>query len=308
MPDPLGRAAGGRTPGPGPARRAFARADRPGARPLAAAAVGPRLPHAPLLLSPAPAGRARAGGARRLGRGRAIGAEAPGVPLRAPAAARGLRGLGARSGAPEGDRGPGVRRGGPPGPLVETPGRGRAGLPRHRDRGGRRPLPRPGRGGQGARVRAHADRRARGRRGLPAPLGAGQPSGHRLGGRDRERHELAARPLGARGRAEPPEARRRARRPLLPPLPAWAGPREPAPGALLPGRGDDGLARVAAVGGRGGEAPDPERAAALLRQALLDDGARAGDRGHGVGDGGFGRGHRVGPPGGGAGRTRGRRA
>ena len=79
--------------------------------------------------------------------------------------------------------------------------------------------------------------------------------------------------------------------------------REPAPGALLPGRGDDGLARVAALGDGGGEAPDPGRAAALLRAPLLDDGARAGDGGHGRRDGRLGRGDRVGSAGRGAGRA-----
>ena len=64
-----------------------------------------------------------------------------------------------------------------------------------------------------------------------------------------------------------------------------------------PGRGDDGLARVAAVGDGGGPAPDPWRAAPLLRQALLDDGACAGDGGHRRRDGRLGRGDRVRPAG-----------
>ena len=49
--------------------------------------------------------------------------------------------------------------------------------------------------------------------------------------------------------ALPPAARRRARDPLLAAVPARAGPGQPAPGPLLPGCGDDGLARVAALGG-----------------------------------------------------------
>ena len=65
---------------------------------------------------------------------------------------------------------------------------------------------------------------------------------------------------------------------LSPPGQAYA---KPAPGALLPGCGDDGVARVAPLGDGGGEAPDPERTAPLLRAPLLDDGPCAGDRGHG---------------------------
>ena len=109
--------------------------------------------------------------------------------------------------------------------------------------------------------------------------------------------------FGARGGARTPAARRRAGDPVLASVPARPSLREPAPGALLPGRGDDGLARVAALGGGGGPAPDPWRAAALLRAPLLDDGARAGDRGHGRRDGRLGRGHRVGSSGRGAGRA-----
>ena len=112
---------------------------------------------------------------------------------------------------------------------------------------------------------------------------------------------LALSELEAERRA--PAPRRRAGDPLLAPVPARPSLREPAPGALLPGCGDDGLARVAALGDGGGEAPDPWRAAALLRQALLDDGACAGDRGHGGRDGRLGRGDGVRPSGRGAGRA-----
>ena len=124
-----------------------------------------------------------------------------------------------------------------------------------------------------------------------------------MGRSDGERHELAARPLGARGGAQSPAARRRACSPVLAPVPAWPGPGQPAPGALLPGRGDDGLARMAPVGDGGGPAPDPWCTAALLRQALLDDGPCAGDRGHRRRDGRLGRGDRVRPAGRGAGRA-----
>ena len=51
-------------------------------------------------------------------------------------------------------------------------------------------------------------------------------------------------------------------------------------------------------------APDTRSAAALLRAPLLDDGTRAGDRGHGGRDGRLGRGDRVRPAGRGAGRAR----
>ena len=52
---------------------------------------------------------------------------------------------------------------------------------------------------------------------------------------------------------------------------------------------------------------DPWCAAALLRAPLLDDGARAGDGGHGGRHGRLGRGHGVRPAGRGAGRARGGR-
>ena len=58
------------------------------------------------------------------------------------------------------------------------------------------------------------------------------------------------------------------------------------------------------VGDGGGPAPDPWCAAPLLRQALLDDGARAGDGGHGRRHGRLGRGDRVRSAGRGAGRAR----
>ena len=191
--------------------------------------------------------------------------------------------------------GPNVGKRLPAHAVVEAPPRGRAHLPRFRDRGRRRPLSRDGGRGPCARGGAHADRDARARRSLATSLRADQPSGHGVGRRDGERHELAARAFGARGGAQSPAARRRARDPVLAPVSARPSLREPAPGALLPGRGDDGLARVAALGDGSGEAPDPRRAAALLRAPLLDDGARAGDRGHGGRDGRLGRGHGVGP-------------
>ena len=129
-----------------------------------------------------------------------------------------------------------------------------------------------------------------------------------MGRCDGQRHELAARALGARGGALAPEARRRAGDPLFAALTApRPGAREPAQGSLLPRRCDDGLARMAAVDGGGGAQADPERAAALLRAPLLDDVARAGDARHCGGDGRFGRGGRVRPAGRRAGRARGRR-
>ena len=91
---------------------------------------------------------------------------------------------------------------------------------------------------------AHADRDARARRSLAASLRTDQPSGHDLGRRDGKRDELATRPLGTRGGAQSPAPRRRARDPVLASVPARPSPCEPAPGALLPGRGDDGVARV----------------------------------------------------------------
>ena len=190
--------------------------------------------------------------------------------------------------------------------LMQWWKRRRGGAPtylRFRDRGRRRPLSLDGGRGPCARGGAHADRDARARRSLAAPLRADQPSGHGLGRRDGERYELAARPLGARGGAQSPAARRRARDPVLAPLSTRTDAGEPAPGALLPGRGDDGVARVAALGDGSGPAPDPWRAAPLLRAPLLDDGACAGDGGHGGRDGRLGRGHGVGPSGRGAGRA-----
>ena len=184
------------------------------------------------------------------------------------AAARSLPGLVARSPSPDGGRRANIGKSLPSDAVVEAPPRGRAHLPAVRDRGGRCPLSRDGGRGPGARGGAHADRDARARRSLAVSLRADQPSGHDLGRGDGKRHELAARPFGARGGAQSPAARRRARDPLLAPLSARPSLREPAPGALLPGCGDDGVARVAALGDGGGPAPDPWRAAALLRAAV----------------------------------------
>ena len=210
----------------------------------------------------------------------------------------------ARSPSPHGGRRAQNRKRLPAHAVVEAPPRGRAHLPRFRDRGGRRPLSRDGGRGPGARGGAHADRDARARRGFPSSLRADQPSGHGVGRRDGERYELATRAFGARGGARTPAARRRARDPLLAPVSTRPSPCEPAPGALLPGRGDDGVARVAVLGDGSGEAPDPGRAAPLFRAPLLDDGACAGDGGHGGRDGRLGRGDRVRPAGRGAGRAR----
>ena len=237
---------------------------------------------------------ARGRGRRGLRHRSGVPAEAPRVPLGPRAAARSLPGLVLRSPSTHGGRRANIGKRLPDRAVVEAPPRGRTDLPAVRNRGRRGPLSLDGGRGPGARGGAHADRDARARRSLAASLRADQPSGHGVGRRDGERYELAARALGARGGARAPPSRRRARDLVLASLATRTDAGEPAPGALLPGRGDDGLARVAAVGDGSGPAPDTGRAAPLLRQALLDDGACAGDGGHGRRDGRLGRGDRVG--------------
>ncbi len=161
---------------PAGGRRAFARADRPRARPLAAPPLGPRRRHTPLLLYAPPAEGTRGRGRRRLRHRSGLAAEAPRVSGRPRAAARGLPGLGAQSQATDGGGRARVGTSVPSHAVVEAQEGERADLPRFRDRGGRCPLPGSGGRGPGARRGAHADRDARGRRGFPAPLRADQPS------------------------------------------------------------------------------------------------------------------------------------
>jgi len=139
-----------------------------------------------------------------------------------------------------------------------------------------------------ARRGAHARRTTRCARGVAPSLRTDQQAGHGVGRGDGERHELAARALGTRSRAQPPPPRRRAGDPVFATVAPQPGAREPAQGPVLPGRGADGLARMVAVDGREGAEADPGRAAPLLLAPLLDDGAHAPDRGHGFGDGRFG--------------------
>ena len=187
MPDPLGRADHGRTLGASGGRRAFAGTDRPCPWPLAAAPLGARRRYAPLLLYAAPAERARGRGRRGLRHRSGLPAEATCLPLGPRAAARGLARLVARSGSPGGGQRARVGKSVPPHAVVAAPAGERADLPRHRDRGGRRPLPGSGRRGPGARRGAHADRHPPGRRGFPAPLRADQPARHGVGRGDGKR-------------------------------------------------------------------------------------------------------------------------
>ena len=128
---------------------------------------------------------------------------------------------------------------------------------------------------------------ARGRGGERRPVGARQPARGALA-RLRcalQRPQLEARGLRAGGGAALPPPRRRAPDPLLAPVSAHPGAGKPPPGPLLPARADHRVAGVAAVHPGGGSPEDPGRPAPLLQQALQHDGARSGDRGHGVGDG-----------------------
>ena len=176
MPDPHGRADRGRASCACGGRWAFTRSDRPGARPLAAAALGARPQHAPLLLYAPSAGLARGRGPRRLRHRSGLPAEARRLPLRPRAAARSLSGLVARSPSTHGRRRARVGKSVPSDAVVEAPPRGRAHLPAVRDRGGRRPLSGSGRRRPGARRGAHTDRDPSSRRGFSISLRADQPS------------------------------------------------------------------------------------------------------------------------------------
>ena len=287
--------------------RPHARADRPRAWPLAAAAVGTRLRHAPPIpYAPAPQPR-RGSRDKRFGRRLLVRAPAPLLPRRARPTARRLCGVVAQSGPPDGREE--SRTGTAVAAQATSEARRQDGndLLGLGDRGGRGPVPGDDRRGPLARRRAHARRVARRARRIGASLRFDQPTRHVLGRSDGQRHELAARAVGTRSRAVAPEARRRAGGSLLAPVAARPSAREPPPRAVLPGRRDDHLTRMAAVDGGSGAAPDPKRAAPLLLPALLHDGARAGRPRHGGRHGRFRSGRRVGPAGSGAGRTRSRR-
>ena len=238
-------------------RREDTRTDRPRAGTLAEVALGSRSRHA-ASVPHAPASQPhRESAGQRFGHRVLVGAQPKRVPRRTCAAPQRIRRL------VSGSRPALRRRGFAAGtaiaahPLAEATAERRADLLGLGDRGGRRPVPGDDRRGPLARGRTHARRAARSARGVRAPFRVDEQARHVLGRCDGQRHELAARDLGAGGRAFASDARRRAGDPLLAPLTAGAGAREPAPRPLLPGRGDDGLARMAAVDYRNGSPPDP---------------------------------------------------
>ena len=107
----------------------------------------------------------------------------------------------------------------------------------------------------------------------------------RLGGRHRQRHELAAVPQRVGSRAEASAAGRRAGHSVLAALAPRRSASQPAERSVPARCHHDGGPGMATVGPRFCPAQDSRGAAPLLLKAVLHDGARAGDRGNRFGNG-----------------------